>query len=313
MARNSIQFQKGMSLMDFHRDCGSEEQCWRALVTARWPDGFVCPHCSGRKNSFCEPRKLFQCSGCGIQTSIRAGTIFHHSKLPLTKWFLGIYFMTQSKNGISALELMRHLDVEYNTARLMKQKLREVMLERNAQKPLEGRIEMDDAYLGGEREGKPGRGAQGKLPFVAAVATREGRPTYVHLRRVAGFTREAIGAYAKANLTAGSEINTDGLECFSAVTEAGCKHIPTVTSRIYKAHKLDSFRWVNTVLGNVKTAIRSTFRAVNDRHSNRQLAEFEYRINRRFDLAAMIPRLVWAAVRTEPRPYRWLVPADAAA
>ena len=310
MARNPIQFQQGLSLPDFYRDFGTEEQCWEAARKARWPDGFECPRCAGRQHSFLKPRLLFQCKGCGAQTSVRAGTIFHKSKLPLSAWFLGIYCMTQTKNSVAALELMRTLGIQYNSAWLMKQKLMQVMAERNSATKLKGRVEIDDAYLGGQHEGKRGRGSENKLPFVAAVETLEGRPQRLHFRRVDGFTKAAITDYATASLVPGTEVVSDGLECFAAVIEAGCTHRPFVTSRIHQPQKLSIFRWVNTALSNLKTSIRGTFHAVSERHAARHLAEFEYRFNRRSDLAGMLKRLVHAAVRTQPRPLRWLVPTE---
>jgi len=311
MARNPIQFQKGLSMPDFLAAYGTDEQCRLALEQARWPDGFVCPHCGGRKSSFHSTRKLYRCSNCGVQTSVRAGTILHHSKLPLSKWFLAMYAITQAKNSISGLALSRLLGVQYNTARLLKLKLSQVMLERNETKVLGGRVEIDDAYLGGERSGgKAGRGSENKRPFVAAVETREGRPQRVHFRRVAAFSREEIAAYAKASLAAGTHVVSDGLACFAGVTEAACSHDVIVTSRIHQAQRLSAFKWVNTLLGNLKTSISGTLKATRDRHMARYLAEFEYRFNRRFDLGAMIPRLAFAAVNTGPRPYRWLVPEE---
>jgi hypothetical protein len=70
------------------------------------------------------------------------------------------------------------------------------------------------------------------------------------------------------------------------------------------------FKWVNTALGNIKAAIAGTYRSVSPKHVPRYLAEFEYRFNRRYDLAAMIPRLTWASVRTPPLPYRLLKLAE---
>jgi len=142
MARNPVQFQKGMSLAAFHAEYGSEERCHAALLAQRWPDGFVCPSCGGQKHSFYAARLLFQCSGCRAQTSVKAGTIFHKSKVPLTKWFLAIYLVTQSKNHISALELSRQLGVKYDTAWGMKHKLMTAMQERNKNYKLKGRVEM---------------------------------------------------------------------------------------------------------------------------------------------------------------------------
>ena len=98
MARNPVQFQKGMSLAAFQAEYGGKESCEAALRAQRWPQGFVCPKCQGRKHSYCVRRRLYQCSARRTQTSLKAGTIFHKSKVPLTTWFLAIYLLTQSKN-----------------------------------------------------------------------------------------------------------------------------------------------------------------------------------------------------------------------
>src|SRR4029453_9111054 len=124
---------------------------------------------------FCElkARQVFQCHRCKKQVSLRAGTVFQDSKLPLTVWFWAIYHLSQSKGGLRSIELGRRLGVKQPTAWLMKHKLMRAMANREEQKPQpEGRVEIDDAYLGGERSGgKRGRGAAGKTPFVAAVET----------------------------------------------------------------------------------------------------------------------------------------------
>ena len=170
MARNKVQFQKGLSEAGFDLLYGTEEKCRAAVIASRWPDGFECPVCGGR--TYCEvmTRGLFQCSTCRRQTSPIAGTIFASTNLPLRLWFRAMYHLTQSKQGISSIELGRRLGVTQTTAWKMKHKLAQVMMERDASKRLSGRVELDDAYLGGERSGgKRGRGAPGKTPFVAAV------------------------------------------------------------------------------------------------------------------------------------------------
>lgn len=314
MARNPVQFQQGLSLGAFLAAYGTEEQCHAALVALRWPDGFVCPRCGGRRHGVIGPRRLFQCSSCRHQASVKAGTVFAASKLELTKWFLAIYLMTQSKNDVAALELMRQLGVRYDTAWLVKQKLMAAMLERNRQHPLAGEVQIDDAYLGGELKwaegGKRGRGSPNKLPFVAALATREGKPVAVHLRRVEGFTKEQIGRYARASLAPGTAVVSDGLHCFAAIAEAGFTHSVIKVGGGPRRPAEPAFASVNTVLGNVKSAITGTCRALGARHSARYLAAYEYRFNRRANLASMIPRLAYVALRQTPTPYRTLVPAE---
>ena len=161
----------------FLADFGTEAQCEQALYDARWPTGLACPRCSG--SSFCrlsQRRACFQCNHCKCQVSLLAGTIFQATKLPLTTWFLAMYCLSQAKNGLSALALGRLLGVNNNSAWLLKHKLMQAMLERDQSYRLEGRVQVDDAYLGGELPGgKRGSGSQNKTPFLAAVqVTAEG-------------------------------------------------------------------------------------------------------------------------------------------
>lgn len=312
MARNKVQFQRGLSEARFDELYGTEDLCRAAVFHWRWPAGFVCPACGGREHSVVQTRALCQCTACRRQTSLTAGTIFASTKVPLRTWFRAMYHLTQSKGGISSLELARRLGVTQTTAWKIKHKLMQVMMERDAGKRLSGRIEMDDAYLGGERSGgKSGRGSPGKTPIVAAVETTpEGKPIRLKLRRVKGFRRKEIETLAKRNFAPASTVFSDGLRCFNGVAEAGCAHQAIVTGSGRRAVLTPAFRWVNTALGNIKNAMTGTYRAIRAKHVPRYLAEFEYRFNRRFDLAAMMPRLGWAAVRTPPMPYRFLKLAE---
>ena len=268
--------------------------------------------CGGKTHSLVKPRDLFQCTACRRQTSPVAGTIFASTKLPLRTWFRAMYHLTQSKQGISSIELGRRLGVKQGTAWTIKHKLQQVMLERDADTHLSGRVELDDAYVGGERTGgKRGRGAPGKTAFVAAVETTpDGKPVRLKLRRVSSFCGHAIAAFAKRSLDPDCEVVSDGLACLGSVTDAGCSRAVIMTGSGAKAALTPAFKWVNTALGNIKAAITGTYRAINSKHVPRYLAEFEYRFNRRYDLAAMIPRLCWASVRTPAMPYRLLKLAE---
>ncbi len=311
MARNAVQMQKGLSLSAFRAQYGTEAQCAAALLNWRFPRGFVCPNCASTGACALSRRRLMQCNACRHQSSLSAGTIFHSTKLALTLWFEAIYWLTQSKNGVAALELARLLGVSYNTAWKMKHKLLQVMLERNRERKLAGLIEIDDAYLGGERSGgKRGRGAAHKRPFVAAVRQVEGKPMSLHLRTVSAFSAKAIGKWARASLAPASTVKSDGLACFAAVSDAGCTHQPSIMGDSRRAVKAGAFKWVNTILGNLKNSLHGTYHALSLKHAPRYLAEFEYRFNRRFDLPAMIPRLAYVALRTPPMPYRLLILAE---
>ena len=136
---------RGLSDEAFREAFGAEEQCRSALSRLRWPDGFVCPACGHRGHCVLAGRSLYQCYRCKKQTSSTAGTIFHATKLPLTLWFAAVHLIVTAKNGISSVELGRRLGVKQPTAWTMKHKIMAVMARREADTPLSGRVEMDDA------------------------------------------------------------------------------------------------------------------------------------------------------------------------
>jgi transposase-like protein len=194
MSKNQVQFQKGYSLVDFIKDYGTEGQCRQALFKWRWPGGFRCPDCGSGRYTVIKTRNLYQCSKCRHQASLISGTIFEQTKLPLTTWFLAIHLIAQAKTGLSALALKRQIGVSYNTAWGMKQKVMQVMKERDGSKPLSGIIQLDDVYWGGERRGgKRGRGSENKTPFVAAVALNSnGHPISMNMNVVKGFQATVV-------------------------------------------------------------------------------------------------------------------------
>ena len=304
---------RGLSEAGFRERFGSEEACRAALFETRWRDGLTCPACGGR--GFCElrGRKVFQCNRCKKQVRLTAGTVFQDTKLPLTAWFSAIYHLGQSKGGVSSVELGRRLGVKQGTAWLVKHKLMRAMAGREAARPeLQGRVEVDDAYLGGERPGgKRGRGAPGKTPVVAAVeTTAERKPRRLRLTVVKGFRKKEVERIAKRDLAPGSTVVSDGLSCWPAVEKAGCEHRPMRTGSGRQAARWSPLRWVNTCLGNTKAALVGTCRHVSPKHARSYLASFAYRFNRRFQLDSIVQRLAWAAAHTAPQPYR-VVTADA--
>ncbi len=301
MVRNPVQFQKGISLNAFLSLYGTEQRCFDALYRWRWPNGFVCPNCGHDRGCQLTTHKLQQCYRCNRQTSMTAGTLFEATKLPLTVWFQGLSFMTQDKKGTSAMTLHRQLGISYNAAWRMRHTLMQVMMERDREHPLGGSVQRDDAYLGGERSGgKRGRGAPGKTPFVAAVETKEaGHPQRVTLTVVEGFRVTEVAAWAQQHLSPGTQVLSDGLTCFNGVSAAGCVYEPMVTGGGKAAVERPGFRWVNTIPGNIKSALRGACRAIRPKYAQRYLAEVVDRVNRRFDLPEIIPD--WSTWRCRHR------------
>ena len=168
---------RGLSDEAFREAFGTEEQCRSALVRLRWPGGFVCPCCGHREHCVLAGRGLYQCNRCKKQTSPTAGTIFHATKLPQTLWFAAIHLIVTAKNGISSVELGRRLGVKQPTAWAVKHKIMAVMARREGETALTGRVEMDDAYLGGQNALRGGGLDQSRgAPAQAEAGAAQGLP-----------------------------------------------------------------------------------------------------------------------------------------
>ena len=301
-------------MLEFFDLYGSQARCEEAIRAWRWPQGFVCPRCQGSWHSeFRRHERLyFQCSACRYQCSVLSGTLFESSKLALPKWFLAMHLMTQAKNNVSALELKRHLGVSYPTAWLVKHKLMELMFLREQPRKLTGRIEADDAYLGGARSGgKPGRGSENKIAFVAAVQTTESGEAILMCLSRRPFTKASIQEFAERSLGAPATLVTDGLGCFTAVQGMGIQHERHITGGGAASAKHPSFWAVNTVLGNLKTSLTGTYHAFGfDKYAHRYLGQVQYLFNRRFDLGAIFRRLARAACQASPCPLQAIRAAE---
>ena len=298
MAMNRVQFQPGLSMFEFFQRYGSLEQCEAAVAACRWPQGFECSRCKAA--AFWGFRRGGQayreCTSCGYQCSLIAGTMFAGSKLPLTVWFMALQLLSQSKNNVSALELKRQLGVSYPTAWLLKHKIMESMRRREECRQLHGRVEIDDAYLGGERcGGKAGRGSENKVPFVLAVQTigPGAAPDLVCVQQLP-LRKEAIAEFCAQHLARPLTVVSDGLACFRAAAEAGV-HEAIVTGGGRSSAQHPEFNAVNIMLGNLKTAITGTYHAFRfAKYAPRYLAEFQFRFNRRYDMKQMLPAMLQA-------------------
>lgn len=308
MPMNRVQFQPGLSMWEFQAKFGRESQCRRALYRARWPRGFRCPACDGRHRSTFrrEGQIYFQCRSCRHQTTLLAGTIFQSSKLPLTKWFLALHFLTSAKTNVSALELKRQVGICYRTAWRLKHKVMLVMTDREESRKLNGLVQIDDAYLGGERnDGTRGRGSSNKQPFLIAVESGIDleHPKHAVIEPIPNFGKETIRDWANRRLAPDAEVYTDGHPSFRSFVEAGHAQTILETEGRRAATEAKGARWVNIVLANVKRAISGAYHALRQRkYARRYLAEAAYRFNRRFQLNEILSRLYHVMVRSKPSP-----------
>lgn len=312
MLTSRTQFQKGLSLPEFLSRYGTSDQCRDALAQLRWPHGFCCPRCGHGVGYPLHTRPVVQCARCRKQTSLTANTLFQSTKLSLSQWFLALYLISQTKTGLSGLELSRHLGVQQNTAWLVQHKVMKAMELREAGRRLGPFVEVDDAYLGGKLPGqKVGRGSPNKVPFLLAVGkNKQGLPSRVQLHVVPGFRKKVIHDWLQHHVEPGSRIRSDGLGAFRGLQTPDHHHEPLVVQG--NRRLLDTaFFWSSTILGNLKTSLQGVYHQMNRKYVPRFFALFQYRFNRRMNLAWLIQSTLRLAARSCPQPLRNLRLAEA--
>lgn len=143
-----------MSIIQVYEQFPTNDDCIAHIEQARWGDTPRCPYCKSPKITPMVKQKRHHCNNCNTSFSVTVGTIFHHTRLPLQKWFLGIAIILSAKKGLSARQLGRHLNVNKDTAWRMSMKIRNAMTQSDQRNLLTGIVEADETYIGG----KPRRG-----------------------------------------------------------------------------------------------------------------------------------------------------------
>lgn len=283
-----------------------ERVCVQFVIDSRWPDGKpVCPKCgvdtTYPRNDRSEGRK---CAKCGYIFSVTAGTVMENTKLPLSTWLQAAFLMVTDKRGISAKQLQRALGIKgYETAWSMLQKLRAAMVNPDRSK-LTGRVEVDESYIGGPKEGKRGRGAEGKNLVVGAVevcewtspktgkvSTYSGR---IRFRHIDNAIQPVLVDFALETIEGGAMVVTDGLEAYHILSQFGYSHNVESTARGMKQD--DVLRHYHTAVANLKTWIKGTFHGrIEGKHLQGYLNEFAFRFNRRLNLFAAFQTILGIA------------------
>ncbi len=291
----------------------TEEDCTEYLAWIRWPEGFVCPGCRGMK-AWRTDRGLWHCQACQRQSSATAGTVFEDSRKPLRLWFQVMWLMMAQKTGLSARHLCDTCGFgSYQTAWGWLQKLRSVMI-RAGREHLTGRVAVDEAFVGGQKEGARGRGAEGKTAVLVAVAgdpkKKLGR---VRFRCVEAITRESAELFITDYVEPGTLVVTDGLSVYDHLQAAGYDHQAHVltTGGELARQELDH---VHLVISLLKRWLGGTHQgAVTPAHLQAYLDEFAFRFNRRHTRHAAFRSLLGISVAKMPTTYNMLIKPEATA
>lgn len=297
------------TLAEFEGRFATEEACRAYLAQLRWPDGFRCARCGGRK-AWTTKRGLLMCPACGYQASVTAGTIFQGTRRSLTMWFRTIWWVTNQKTGTSALGLQRLLGLgSYQTAWAWLHKLRRAMV-RPGRERLSGRVEVDDAYVGGLNEqGIPGRHLGTKALIVVAAEEAGRRIGRIRMRRVPDASARSLCGFVQQAVEPGSVVHTDDWPGYWRLEKKGYRHeITRLEGRAESAS--DLLPRVHRVVSLLKRWLLGTHHgAVSHAHLDYYLDEFTFRFNRRTSRhrGKLFYRLLQQAVAVDPVPYRSMV------
>ena len=290
---------------------GSEDACLAFLEKLRWPDGFVCPGCGSVGAPYRSSRVRLMCRDCARQTTVTAGTIFDKTRTPLRVWLAAAWYLTNQKQGVSALGLQRVLGLgSYETAWAMLHRFRRAMV-RPERERLKGMVEVDETYLALTDRENPisavGRKSNTSKVLVAiAVELHEpkgfGR---IRLRRIDNDAESCVVPFVQDSIEPGAQVRTDGSAAYRSLTDLGYAHQRRVMlGSDTPAHV--SMAGVHRVAALIKRWMLGTHHgSVQPEHLDAYLDEFVFRFNRRTSNSRglLFYRLLQQAMRTEPFTY----------
>ena len=291
-------------MIEFQNRFPDEKACRVYLFASRWPDGFSCPACGGAESGGEHRRHLWQCRGCGRQTSVTAGTVMHKTRLPLTLWFWAAYLVATHGPGISALQLQRQLGISrYETAWTLLHKLRRAMVAPERE-PLSGDVEVDEGYLGGrDIDLRGGRQRPGKPLVGVAVEVRGGGSGRLRLQLLADASAASLLPFVRSNVAAGTIVQTDGWASYAGLAAAGFEHRPQTQHARWSDGEWVR-EWVlpraHRALSNLKTWLQGTHHGVSRKHLQVYLDEFVFRHNRRRTPLASFQTLLGLGTNHQP-------------
>ena len=274
-----------MNIVSIYKQFPLEQDCLSHLENVRWPDKKpVCPYCNSNKTSPLPKEYRHHCNNCNTTFSVTVGTIFHHTHLPLQKWFLAVSLILNAKKGIAARQLARDLEVNKNTAWSLEMRIRKAMIETKQRELLHGIVEMDETYIGGKpRKGiggeplKRGRGTK-KIPVVGMIE-RNGKVKAKAIKNHK-LDHKTLKALVRANVdTSNTTLITDEYRGY-----IGMGRIVNHEVVNHQAWYVDGYKHTNNIEGFwalLKRGITGQYHKVSLKYLDKYITEFCYRHNNR--------------------------------
>ena len=269
------------SVIEFFKEYPTEESAVKFFEDLRWDNGVACPYCESKNIASCKVPMPYRCRDCRKHFSIRVGTILNESKLPLQKWLLAIYILTNSKKGTSSIQLAEMIGTTQKTAWFLAHRIRETWFSNENQ--FEGAVEVDETFIGGKEKNKhvkdkanKGRGAVGKSTVVGVLSRDKSQVKAVVVNDT---TEQTLTGIIRKNVKPGSCVYTDEFRAYTRLDEFNHEKVKHSMGEYVKfqAHTngIESF-WAI-----LKRGFYGVYHSWSKKHLHRYVNEFSNRFNLR--------------------------------
>lgn len=290
---------RSLSLFEFQTRFPDEDKCREYLANLKWEKGYKCPKCGHEKHCAGINRYDRQCTSCNYLESPTAGTLFHKSKLPILKAFYIVYYVSTCKNGISSTELSRKLALRQKTCWLFKQKIMKGM-ESSKSFPMEGKVDVDETYVGQQDDQAIGRNEGKKKIMVVAIERKGKGVSRMYGRVIETASKKNLKKFMEDHINADANVRTDGW--------TGYKGLETEFPKLVKEKsekKGKNFPQLHRSIMMFKAWLRGVHHSVHYLQS--YINEYTYRFNRHKMKEGIFENLMRRMISAPPCPYKMII------
>jgi hypothetical protein len=290
---------KSLSLFEFQTRFPDDVKCKEYLANLKWGKGYKCVKCGHEK--YCAGMGAFdrQCTSCNYLESPTAGTLFHKSKLPILKAFYIVYYVSTSKNGVSSTELSRKLALRQKTCWLFKQKIMKAMESRKSF-PMEGKVDVDETYVGQQDDQAIGRNEGKKKIMVVAIERKGKGVSRMYGRVIETASKKNLKKFMEDHIAADANVRTDGWTGYKGLED----EFPNLV-REKSEKKGKNFPQLHRSIMMFKAWLRGVHHSVHYLQS--YIDEYTYRFNRHKMKEGIFENLMKRMISAPPHPYKMII------